>query len=74
MLCMNIWNALLAQAYKEPGLTVDERMIKINKAANKYRDLMQTIDSTGATHSTGATIWNLSELPNCVCMVFFPEL
>ena len=74
ILCMNIWNALLDQACEEHVLTVDKQMIEINKAANKYRDLMQTIDSTGATHSTGAMIWNLSELPNCVCMDFFFKL
>ena len=74
MLCMNIWNALLAQACKEPVLAVEKQMIEINKAANKYRDLMQTIDSTGGTHSTGAIICNLSELPTCVCMGFFFEL
>ena len=67
---MNIWNALLVQACKEPVLTVDKQMIEINKAANKYKDLMQPIDSTGGTYSIGATIWNLSELPNCVCMDF----
>ena len=61
VMCINMFNACLAAASYDEGLTPEERLEKVKDAANLFNGAFQTLDNTAGNPSLTSTIHHLGK-------------